>query len=85
MSGAHTSHFRQAFDISCAMQIIISSSMRTGIPMSVPRVVAALCDAFPDAEQAPEAVEQALLMAAADAGASIRVDEVADAPTSLAA
>jgi hypothetical protein len=80
MSGAQTSHFRQAFDISRAMHVIISTSLRTGIPMCVPRVVGALCEAFPDAKQAPETVERALLMAAEEAGA-----EIASAPTAWAA
>jgi hypothetical protein len=85
MSVAQASHFKQAFDISYAIQIIVSTSVRTGIPVDGRRVVAMLCARFPDAKEAPEAVERALLLAAQEADATIRTNEVATAPAARAA
>ena len=64
---AGLSHFSQAFRIHEAIQILISASSRSNRPINLGQALASLTSDFPDARRAPEAVEQAILEAAAEA------------------
>src|SRR5687767_13289805 len=68
MCGERSSHFRQAFNIARAIDLIVETSFRVGVHIHVDKVVRSLCEAFPDARRAPEVVEHAVMIAASQAG-----------------
>jgi hypothetical protein len=73
MGSFQPSHFAQAFGINEAINIMVSTSARSGVPLDLEYVMSALMIAFPDAERAPQVIEEAVIQAAADGLCRLRL------------
>ncbi len=73
MGSSQATHFAQAFGISEAIYIIVSTAARSGVPVDLESVMSALAIAFPDVEQAPEVIREAVIRAAAEGLVPLRL------------
>ena len=73
MGSFNASHFAQAFGLQEAIQIFVSTSARSGVPLDLEYAMSVLAVAFPDVREAPEVVEEAIIQAAAEGLCRLRL------------